>query len=199
MTPGSSGTSTSPSRTNGTTLALSAGNAVLVPEGPPPVVLVDGWQIGQPGHHLDVPERELGPVQFPNTLLAKATAYCNKSRAAAAAEIEIKAGGEAGAAGAGDPAASRVALRASTKKAIQDAAPKTSAGDFIDPNTHQVIPQAGPFDYGHKPAYEWWRTQQMAREQGWTRQQVIDYENIPDHYEIEDPSSNRGHGFEMPR
>ena len=97
-----------------------------------------------------------------------------------------------------DPAASRVYLRTSTRQAIQDAAPKTADGDFIDPNTGQVIPQEGPFDYGHQPGYEWWRMQQMARDQGWTRQQVIEYENDPSHYQIEDPSSNRSHQYEMP-
>jgi hypothetical protein len=52
-----------------------------------------------------------------------------------------------------DPAATRVGLRVGTKQAIQDAAPKTADGDFIDPNTGQVIPKDGPFDYGHKPGY----------------------------------------------
>jgi hypothetical protein len=97
-----------------------------------------------------------------------------------------------------DPAASRVYLRVGTRQAIQDAAPRTADGDFIDPNTGQVIPQEGPFDYGHTPGNEWWRTQQMAREQGWTRQQVIEYENDPSHYQIEDPSSNRSHLYEAP-
>ena len=93
-----------------------------------------------------------------------------------------------------DPAANRV----STRQAIQDAAPKTAEGDFIDPNIGQTIPKEGPFDYGHTPGNEWWRTQQMAREQGWTRQKVIEYENDPVHYQIEDPSSNRSHLYEMP-
>ena len=91
-----------------------------------------------------------------------------------------------------------MSLRIATKQAIQDAAPRTADGDFIDPNTGQVIPQEGPFDYGHTPGNEWWRTQQMARDQGWTRQQVIEYENDPSHYQIEDPSSNRSHFYEMP-
>jgi hypothetical protein len=97
-----------------------------------------------------------------------------------------------------DPAATRVGLRVGTKQAIQDAVPKTAEGDFIDPNTGQVIPKEGPFDYGHQPGFEWWRTQQMAREQGWTREQVIEYENDPSHYQIEDPSANRSHLYEMP-
>ncbi|HVQ93577.1 MAG TPA: GH-E family nuclease [Mycobacteriales bacterium] len=98
-----------------------------------------------------------------------------------------------------DPAARRVPLRVATQRAIQDAAPKTPDGDFIDPNTGRVVPRNGPWDYGHKPGFEWWRTQQRAREEGWTRRQVIEYENDPAHYQIEDRGSNRGHRYEMPR
>ncbi len=82
---------------------------------------------------------------------------------------------------------------------IQQAAPKTSNGDFIDPNTGVIIPKEGPFHYGHKPGFEWWRTQQSARTDGWSRQQVIEYENDPTHYQIEDPASNMSHLFELPR
>jgi hypothetical protein len=97
-----------------------------------------------------------------------------------------------------DPAAQRVTLRSSTRQAIQDAAPKTDDGDFIDPNTGKVIPKEGPFDYGHKPGFEWWRTQQTARAQGWTRQDLIEYENDPNHYQIEDPSANRSGRYQRP-
>jgi hypothetical protein len=96
-----------------------------------------------------------------------------------------------------DSAVRRVKLRTSTKEAIEDAAPKTAEGDFIDPNTGQVVPKEGPFHYGHQPGYEWWRTQQMAREGGWTRQDVIEFENDPSHYQIEDPYSNMSHRYEM--
>ena len=74
-----------------------------------------------------------------------------------------------------DPAASRAKLRASTKEDIRASAERTPGGDFIDPNTHQVIPKDGPFDYGHKPGYEWRATQQAARDEGWTLQQILDY------------------------
>jgi RHS repeat-associated protein len=106
--------------------------------------------------------------------------------------------GADGARAAADPAATRAGLRVSTKQAIQAAAPKTAEGDFIDPNTGQIIPQDGPFDYGHIPGYEWWRTRDLARSEGWTRQQVLDYENDASHYQIEDPGSNRSHVYEMP-
>jgi len=97
-----------------------------------------------------------------------------------------------------DPAARRVDLRESTKEAIRDAAPKTAEGEFIDPNTGTVIPREGTYDFGHKPGYEWWRTQRAARDEGWSRNEVITYENDPSHYQIEDPASNRSHLFELP-
>jgi hypothetical protein len=71
-------------------------------------------------------------------------------------------------------------------------------GDFIDPNTGQVIPKGGPFDYGHKPGFEWWRTQQRARSEGWSRRDVIEYENNPSHYQIEAPGPNRSRRYEAP-
>jgi RHS repeat-associated protein len=97
-----------------------------------------------------------------------------------------------------DVAKYRVKLRASTKKAIQAAAQKTPNGDFIDPNTDVIIPKTGPFHYGHKPGYEWWRTRDTARREGWSRKKLIEYENEPSHYQIEDPASNSSHKYESP-
>ncbi|MFK4087510.1 GH-E family nuclease, partial [Kribbella sp. NPDC020789] len=99
----------------------------------------------------------------------------------------------------GDPAGRRVKLRVETKQKIQDAAPKDANGNFIDPNTGQVIPKGDPFHYGHKPGFEWWRTRERARQEGWSREQVIEYENDWTHYQIEDPASNMSHFYEMPR
>ena len=62
-----------------------------------------------------------------------------------------------------------------------------------------VHPQEGPFDYGHKPGFEWRTTQERARAEGWTREELIAYENDPSHYQIEDPSSNRSPPYEAPR
>jgi HNH/ENDO VII superfamily nuclease len=61
----------------------------------------------------------------------------------------------------------------------------------------EEIPE-GQGHFGHRPGFEWWRTQQLAREQGWTREQLIEYENDPTHYWYEDPSSN-AHRYEAPR
>jgi RHS repeat-associated protein len=98
-----------------------------------------------------------------------------------------------------DTAATRASLRVGTKAEIRANAKTNADGDFLDPNTGAVIPKEGPFDYGHVPGKEWWRTQKTAREEGWSRQQVIEHENNPSHYQIEDPSSNRSHAFEQVR
>jgi hypothetical protein len=97
-----------------------------------------------------------------------------------------------------DPAATRPKLRKSTKEQAQAAAPKTPDGDYLDPYTGKVIPKEGPFDYGHPAGEEWWRLQEQARAEGWTRKQVIEAENAKK-FQIEDPSSNRGHKYEKPR
>ncbi|MCG7208169.1 GH-E family nuclease [Streptomyces arenae] len=97
-----------------------------------------------------------------------------------------------------DETYARVTLRSSTKQAVQDAAPRDADGNFIDPNTGQSIPAAGPFHYGHKPGFEYWRNRDMAQKQGWTRQKFIDFENDPSHYQIEDPYNNMSHQYEQP-
>ena len=95
-----------------------------------------------------------------------------------------------------DPAARRPKLRKATKEQAQTDALKTADGDYIDPNTGQVIPKQGPFDYGHPKGQEWWRLRDQARAENWTRQQVIEAENAKK-FQIEDPSSNRGHIHEQ--
>jgi hypothetical protein len=62
-----------------------------------------------------------------------------------------------------------------------------------------IIPKEGPFDIGHKPGEEWWRTQDWARTKGRPREDVIEHENNPGIYQLEDPSSNRSHRYEKPR
>jgi len=85
------------------------------------------------------------------------------------------------------------------KQKIQDAALKTADGDFIDPNTGTIIPRGAPFHYGHKSGFEWSRTRDLARKEGWSREKLIEYENDPTHYQIEDPISNMSHKYEKPR
>ena len=89
-------------------------------------------------------------------------------------------------------------MRKATKEKAKEEAPKNAEGDFIDPNTGKVIPKEGPFDFGHPPGEEWWRLRDQARKEEWTRQQVIEAENKKI-FQIEDPSSNRGHLYEKPR
>lgn len=98
---------------------------------------------------------------------------------------------------AGAPvAAQRVSPSAATKAKIRDAAPKTKDGDFIDPNTGTRVPQEGPFHYGHKPGHEWRCIKEKAARLGWTAQELDDYVNNPDLYQIEDPASNMSHRHE---
>jgi hypothetical protein len=78
-------------------------------------------------------------------------------------------------------------------------APRNAGGVMVDMYLGVPIGKGAPFHYGHKPGYEWWRTQKMARDQGWTRRQLIEYENNPSHYYIADPVSNWSHRYEMPR
>jgi hypothetical protein len=92
----------------------------------------------------------------------------------------------------------RVSLWEKTKRDIRSAAPTDANGDFIDPNTGQVIPKGGPFHYGHKPGHEYWRARDWARENGLSREDFIAHQNNADNYQIEDPSSNMSHRYESP-
>uniref|UniRef100_UPI002AD4889B HNH/ENDO VII family nuclease n=1 Tax=Frankia sp. Cas3 TaxID=3073926 RepID=UPI002AD4889B len=96
-----------------------------------------------------------------------------------------------------DPAASRVRLRKKVKEKILEDAPRDADGNLIDPNTGRPI--EGNPDIGHKPGREWRRTQERARPEGWTRDQVIEDRNNSDIYQLEDRFSNRSHRYEDPR
>ena len=67
-------------------------------------------------------------------------------------------------------------------------------GQIIDPNNGKVI--EGNYDIGHKPGHEWRNNKIEYEKQGFTRKQVIEAENNPDNYHLEDPSSNRSHKYE---
>lgn len=86
-------------------------------------------------------------------------------------------------------------------------------GQFRDPNTGKLIPHLDPpkyfpadhphagkrvprADIGHTTGNEWKKRRKMHQERGSTREEMIEMENNPDLYHIEDRSSNRGHGFE---
>ena len=106
----------------------------------------------------------------------------------AVAAKEIRAGAP--------PGVLRVNPSSATKTQIREAAPKTKDGDFIDPNTGQIVPQEGPFHYGHKPGHEWRCIQEKSARLGWTAEELKIYVNNPDLYQIEDPASNMSHKHE---
>lgn len=54
-----------------------------------------------------------------------------------------------------DATKNRVSLRKGTKEKIKADANKTPSGDYIDPNTGQIIPKDGSYDIGHKTGQEW--------------------------------------------
>jgi len=92
----------------------------------------------------------------------------------------------------GDATKNRVKLRKSTKDKIIEAAPKTDDGKFIDPNTLEPI--NGPYDIGHKTGEEWRKI--MHQEKGSSRKEVLNIENNPELYQIENRNTNRSHKYE---
>jgi hypothetical protein len=99
-----------------------------------------------------------------------------------------------------DPASRRPKMLQATRQTILDRAPKTADGDYLDPNNPGLaIPQEGPFDLGHIPGSEWWRTQEWARSQNRSREDVIASQKDPTIFRVEDPSSNRSRRHEQPK
>jgi hypothetical protein len=86
-------------------------------------------------------------------------------------------------------------IRNSVREAVEQQAPKTADGRFIDPNTG--LPIDGTPDFGHKPGHEFWREKAKAESEGLTQKEFNDRMNDPDLYQLEDPSSNRSHKYEM--
>jgi RHS repeat-associated protein len=90
----------------------------------------------------------------------------------------------------------RVSLRVDTRKAIESNQPRNAAGEMIDPHTGQVL-DPKKTDIGHKPGQEWRVRKKMHEEAGSTRQEVIETENDPDLYHLEDRTENRSHQHEQ--
>ena len=90
----------------------------------------------------------------------------------------------------------RVKLRKSTRATIIDQAIKNAEGDFIDPNTGMVVPKEGPFDIGHRHGESWKKRKQEHIDKGSTRKEVIEAENDPNIYQVEDPKSNRSRRYD---
>jgi RHS repeat-associated protein len=95
-----------------------------------------------------------------------------------------------------DPTARRVTPRKATRQAIDASQPRDADGNMVDPNSGDPL-NPGEIDVGHKPDEEWRRRQQMHREQGSTRQEVIEAENDPGIYQLEDRGSNRSRKHEQ--
>jgi len=87
-------------------------------------------------------------------------------------------------------------VRTQTRATVEARAPRAADGRFIDPNTGRPID--GSYDLGHKPGHEFRREKARAEAEGLTQAEFNDRMNDPDLYQIEDPSSNRSHQFELP-
>jgi len=94
-----------------------------------------------------------------------------------------------------DALKNRVKLRKETKEAIKKAAPKTKDGRYIDPNTRKPI-KKGEEVYGHKTGEEWSKYKKDPANKNKTRKEVIEDQNDPKKYQIEDRKSNASHKFE---
>jgi RHS repeat-associated protein len=91
----------------------------------------------------------------------------------------------------------RVTLRKNTMDKIKENQPRNSRGEMVDPYSGEPL-KDGEIDVGHKRGQEWRKRKQMHEEAGSTRREVIEAENDPDLYHLEDRSSNRSHRNEEP-
>jgi len=83
------------------------------------------------------------------------------------------------------------------KEHVKESAPKTSEGQFIDPNTKQVI--EGDYHFGHKYGREHRRLVKEAEAKEMTQKEFNDWINShPEWFQIEDPVPNWSHNFEKP-
>lgn len=124
------------------------------------------------------------------------------------------------------PTRRRVTLRKSTELAVFRDAPRTPDGQGfeceasgkiipaqhnpdgsltkVNPDTGKpdpsgmTVPEKGKFDIGHRPGQEWWRYKLEAEAGGYDRQRVIEDQNDPSRYRIEDRQANQSHRYELP-
>ena len=97
--------------------------------------------------------------------------------------------------GVSDVLKNRVKLRKGTKETIINNAPKTNDGQFIDPNIELPI-DSGQEVFGHKTGNEWKKYKNDPKNQGKARKEVIEEQNNPDVYQVEDRKSNASHKYE---
>ena len=86
--------------------------------------------------------------------------------------------------------------RKGVRDQVWENAREESTGQVRDPLTGRFMSKNKPWDMGHKPGYEWWKFKQYAQENNLSRQDVLDWNNNPDHFRPELPSSNRCHAGE---
>ncbi len=86
-------------------------------------------------------------------------------------------------------------IRKSVREEVEKRAQKNENGQFLDANTG--LPIEGNYDIGHKVGHEYRNSLKEAEEKGLSQGEFNDLQNNPDILQIEDPSSNRGHAFEM--
>ncbi len=89
----------------------------------------------------------------------------------------------------------RVKLRKETKEKIRKSAVRDVDGRYVDPNTGMSI-EPGQEVFGHKSGQEWRKYKSSPENQNKTRQEVIEEQNNPDIYQIEDRRSNASHKYE---
>ena len=86
-------------------------------------------------------------------------------------------------------------IRNATREAVESAAAKAPDGRYLDVHTGQPI--NGKYDLGHVYGHEFWRERDRAMSLGWTQKQFNDYMNNPKFFQIENPTLNRSHKYEM--
>lgn len=87
-------------------------------------------------------------------------------------------------------------IRKDVRAEVERRAKKNEEGQFLDANTGKPI--EGSYDLGHIPGHEHRREVEKAEAEGLTQDEFNDRMNVPDLYQIEDPSENRSHAHEMP-
>lgn len=86
-------------------------------------------------------------------------------------------------------------IRKNVREAVEATALRTADGKFRDANTGTPI--KGNYDFGHKRGFEYWRLKSWDESKGYTQPQFNDFVNNPYFYQIESPTFNQSHNFEL--
>ncbi len=86
--------------------------------------------------------------------------------------------------------------RKGVRDEVWENAREASTGQVRDPLTGRFMSKNKPWDMGHKPGYEWRKFQEYSQKNGLSRQKILDWNNNPEHFRPELPSSNRCHAGE---